>query len=71
MEVHAPLCTDFILRHGVVEYRQYHTTNEAKALGEFMAKAASRPMLEYDGMSDAYVKDFKTFDDAFRDPEAL
>ncbi|KAH6700058.1 hypothetical protein EV126DRAFT_421777 [Verticillium dahliae] len=22
MEVHAPLCTDFILRHGVVEYRQ-------------------------------------------------
>ncbi|EEY18948.1 predicted protein [Verticillium alfalfae VaMs.102] len=70
-EVHAPLCTDFMLRHGVVEYRQYHTTDEAKALGEVMAKAAGRPMLEYDGMSDAYVKDFKTFEDAFRDPEYL
>ena len=34
-----------------------------------MAKAAGRPMLEYDGISDAYVKDFKTFEDAFKDPE--
>ena len=33
-----------------------------------MAKAAGRPMLEFDGMSDAYVKDSKTFEDAFRDP---
>ncbi|KAL9949326.1 hypothetical protein ACHAQF_005400 [Verticillium nonalfalfae] len=65
------LIPHFMLRHGVVEYRQYHTTDEAKALGEVMAKAAGRPMLEYDGMSDAYVKDFKTFEDAFRDPEYL
>ena len=34
-----------------------------------MAKAAGRPMLEYDGISDAYVKDFQTFQDAFKDPE--
>ncbi|KAM0509574.1 hypothetical protein ACHAPB_001330 [Verticillium nonalfalfae] len=52
-------------------WTEYHTTDEAKALGEVMAKAAGRPMLEYDGMSDAYVKDFKTFEDAFRDPEYL
>ncbi|KAM0332031.1 hypothetical protein ACHAQA_002299 [Verticillium albo-atrum] len=65
-EIHAPLCTDFMMRHGV-----YHTTDEAKALGEAMAKAAGRPMLEFDGMSDAYVKDFKTFEDAFRDPEYM
>lgn len=36
-----------------------------------MAKAAGRPMLSFDGMSDAYVKDFKTFEDAFKDPEYL
>jgi hypothetical protein len=36
-----------------------------------MAKAAGRPMLEFDGISDAYVKDFKTFEDAFKDPEYL
>lgn len=40
-----------------------------KALGESMAKGAGRPMLEYDGISDAYVKDFKIFEDAFKDPE--
>lgn len=40
-----------------------------KALGEAMAKANGRPMLEYDGISDAYVKDWKTFEDAFKDPE--
>ena len=34
-----------------------------------MAKAAGRPMLEFDGISDAYVKDFATFEDAFKDPE--
>lgn len=28
-------------------------------------------MLEYDGISDAYVKDFETFQDAFKDPEYL
>ena len=26
-------------------------------------------MLEYDGVSDAYVKDFATLQDAFKDPE--
>lgn len=36
-----------------------------------MAKAAGRPMLSFDGMSDAYVHDFKTFQDAFKDPEYL
>ena len=28
-------------------------------------------MLSVDGLSDAYVKDFKTFEDAFKDPEYL
>lgn len=50
---------------------QYHTTPETKALGEAMAKAAGRPMLSFDGISDAYVKDFKTFEDAFKDPEYM
>jgi hypothetical protein len=40
-----------------------------KALGAAMARANGRPMLEYDGMSDAYVKDFETFEQAFKDPE--
>lgn len=88
-QVHGPVAIDFMMRHGVVEYRQvslqdpslllqvltldtqYHTTPETKALGEQMAKAAGRPMLSFDGMSDAYVHDFKTFQDAFKDPEYL
>ncbi|KAF7562874.1 hypothetical protein G7046_g1228 [Stylonectria norvegica] len=69
--VHGPMVVDFMMRHGVVEYRQYHTTPEAKALGEAMAKAAGRPMLEFDGISDAYVKDFAAFQDAFKDPEYI
>lgn len=28
-------------------------------------------MLSFDGISDAYVKDFKTFEDAFKDPEYM
>ena len=36
-----------------------------------MARAAGRPMLSFDGISDAYVRDFKTFEDAFKDPEYL
>jgi len=68
---HAPVCVDFMMRHGVIEYRQYHTTPETKALGAKMAAAAGRPMLSFDGISDAYVKDFKTFEDAFTDPEYL
>lgn len=36
-----------------------------------MAAAAGREMLPYDGFTDAYVKDFKTFEDAFKDPEYL
>jgi hypothetical protein len=40
-----------------------------KSLGDAMAKANGRPMLEFDGMSDAYVRDFKTFEEAFKDPE--
>jgi len=36
-----------------------------------MAAAAGREMLPYDGMTDAYVEDFKTFEDAFKDPEYL
>ena len=67
--VHGPMVLDFMMRHGVVEYRQYHTTPETKALGEAMAKANGRPMIEVDGISDAYVKDWKTFEDAFKDPE--
>ena len=36
-----------------------------------MSKAAGRPMPEWDGFTDAYVRDFKTFEDAFKDPEYL
>ncbi|KXJ87838.1 EthD domain-domain-containing protein [Microdochium bolleyi] len=67
--VHGPMVIDFMMRHGVVEYRQYHTTPETKALGEAMAKAMGRPLLEFDGISDAYVRDFVAFQEAFKDPE--
>lgn len=36
-----------------------------------MAAAAGREMLPYDGITDAYVRDFKEFEDAFKDPEYL
>lgn len=55
----------------VTPHPQYHTTPETKALGEAMAKAAGRPMLSFDGISDAYVRDFAAFQDAFKDPEYL
>lgn len=48
---------------------QYHTTPETKALAEAMAKAAGRTVVEFDGISDVYVKDIKTWQDAFRGPE--
>ncbi|KAF2807339.1 uncharacterized protein BDZ99DRAFT_522954 [Mytilinidion resinicola] len=70
-QVHGPLCTDFMMRHGVVEYVQAHTTDETKALGAAMAKAAGRDMQPWDGFTDAYVRDFATFEDAFKDPEYL
>jgi hypothetical protein len=42
-----------------------------KALGSAMSAAAGREMLSCDGLTDAYVHDFKTFEDAFKDPEYL
>ena len=36
-----------------------------------MAKVAGRPMIPYDGMTDAYVTSFEAFMDAFKDPEYL
>ena len=70
-QVHGPLVHAFMLRHGVVEYVQFHTTDETKALAAGMAAASGRPLMEYDGMTDAYVRDWKTWEDAFKDPEYL
>lgn len=86
--VHGPLVLDFMMRHGVVEYRQvrpcwnflnlrsqrsdtsqYHTTPETKAIAEAIAKAAGRTVVEFDGISDVYVKDIKTWQAAFTGPE--
>jgi hypothetical protein len=36
-----------------------------------MAKAAGREMQIWDGFTDAYVRDFATFEDAFKDPDYL
>lgn len=36
-----------------------------------MSKVAGRPMLDWDGFTDAYVRDFKTFEEACKDPEYL
>ncbi len=36
-----------------------------------MAKATGRPLLTFDGISDAYVHDFEAFTEAFKDPEYL
>ena len=47
---------------------QYHTTDETKALGAAMSAASGRPMLTYDGMTDAYVRSFSEFENAFKDP---
>ncbi|KAF2420966.1 hypothetical protein EJ08DRAFT_728041 [Tothia fuscella] len=70
-QVHGPMATDFMKRHGVNLFEQYHATDETKSLGNAMAAAAGREMLSYDGLTDAYVHDFKTFEDAFKDPEYL
>lgn len=70
-QVHGPLVHDFMLRHGVVEYVQFHTTDATKSLAAGMAKASGRPLMEYDGMTDAYVKDWETWENAFKDPEYL
>ncbi|KAH7128495.1 EthD domain-containing protein [Dendryphion nanum] len=70
-QVHGPLVHSFMLRHGVIEYKQFHTTAATKSFAAGMAEQSGRPLMEYDGMTDAYVRDWKTWEEAFTDPEYL
>ena len=47
---------------------QYHTTSEYRSLGKKMSDATGRPMLEYDGMGDFWVRKYEDFEAAFLDP---
>ncbi|QGA15435.1 hypothetical protein EYB26_003093 [Talaromyces marneffei] len=60
-EVHGPKMLDLSLRYGVVEYRQYHTTPEAKATLDVVAKAFGKDCLPCDGMAETLVRDLGTY----------
>lgn len=44
-------------------------TPETQAIAEAIAKAAGRTVPQFDGISDVYVKDIKTWQAAFTGPE--
>ncbi|KAB5513243.1 EthD domain-containing protein [Coniochaeta sp. 2T2.1] len=66
---HGPLATEWLLRCGILRYVQYHTTSEHRNLAKKMSEAVGRPMLEYDGMGDFWVRKYEDFEAAFLDPE--
>ncbi|KAG9231276.1 EthD domain-containing protein [Amylocarpus encephaloides] len=66
---HGPLASEWLLRCGILRYVQYHTTSEHKNLAKKMSGATGRPILNYDGMGDFWVKKFEDFEAAFLDPE--
>ncbi|KAH6662585.1 EthD domain-containing protein [Halenospora varia] len=68
---HGPLATEWLLRCGIVKYTQYHTTSEFKKFGDAMSAQTGRPMLEYDGFGDFYVRKYEDFENAFLDPEYM
>jgi len=68
---HGPLAISWLLRCGIVKYTQYHTTSEFKSLGAKMSAANNRPMMDYDGMGDFYVRSYEDFEKAFEDPEYM
>ncbi|KAG9240257.1 EthD domain-containing protein [Calycina marina] len=66
---HGPLATEWLLRCGIIKYTQYHCTSQWKFLGAKMSAAVHRPMLEFDGSGDFYVRTYQDFENAFLDAE--
>ncbi|CAH0047584.1 unnamed protein product [Clonostachys solani] len=64
---HGPLATEWLLRCGIVRYVQYHTTSKHRNLAKKMSDAVGRPMLQYDGMGDFWVRKYEDFEAAFLD----
>ncbi|KAH8173539.1 ethD domain-containing protein [Sarocladium implicatum] len=68
---HGPLAAEWLKRCGVLKYVQYHTTTEHKNLAKKMSDAVGRPVLDWDGMADFYVRRYEDFEAAFLDAEYL
>ncbi|KAF7551828.1 hypothetical protein G7Z17_g4761 [Cylindrodendrum hubeiense] len=66
---HGPLATPWLQRCGIVRYVQYHTTSEHRNLAKKMSEAVGRPLLQYDGMGDFWVRKYEDFEAAFLDLE--
>lgn len=50
---------------------QYHTSSEHRSLAKKMADAVGRPVLDWDGMADFYVRRYEDFEAAFLDSEYM
>jgi hypothetical protein len=61
--------TKLFFRSNTHKPNQYHTTSEHKVLAKKMSEAVGRPLLEYDGMGDFWVRKYEDFESAFLDEE--
>ncbi|KAJ6263438.1 hypothetical protein Dda_2001 [Drechslerella dactyloides] len=62
---HAPLCTDWLRKFGIIKYTQHHLH---KTGAEFIEKTLPGwPTASYDGIEDFYVRELKQFTDAILD----
>ncbi|KAK0391454.1 hypothetical protein NLU13_0955 [Sarocladium strictum] len=68
---HGPLAAEWLKRCGIVKYVQYHTSSEHRSLAKKMADAVGRPVLDWDGMADFYVRRYEDFEAAFLDSEYM
>lgn len=50
---------------------QYHTSSEHRNLAKKMSDAVGRPVLDWDGQADFYVRKYEDFEAAFLDKEYL
>lgn len=69
--VHGPLCAPWALHYNIVEYTQYHTPlalREALSSGRDGEFKTGSP---FEACADFYVKDYKDYLAAFRDPYYL
>ena len=51
------------------EMLKYHTSSEHRNLAKKMADAVGRPVMDWDGIADFYVRKYEDFEDAFLDSE--
>ncbi|EXJ89423.1 hypothetical protein A1O3_02490 [Capronia epimyces CBS 606.96] len=60
-EIHGPKMLELSVKYGVVEYRQYHTTPQAKAMLDAATKATGKECHACDGTAEMFVKDIKAY----------